>query len=128
MREWVRQKSPIKEGAVAEGSAGWRILNRTQGTRGRSVNEVMNEVKSGLQKADTEDDLKRILRSAMHQLEHERTEVDSVAPSNGESESKITKVNFDEVLGREKPRGKLVRYQLNPRANWGPMSRANGGS
>jgi len=34
------------------------------------------------------------------------------------------KVVFDERLGREKDRGKLVRYQINPRANWGPMNRA----
>ena len=33
---------------------------------------------------------------------------------------------FDERLGKEKDRGKLVRYQINPRANWGPMNRAGG--
>ena len=35
-------------------------------------------------------------------------------------------VVFDAKLGKEKPRGKLVRYQINPRANWGPMNRAGG--
>ncbi|KIW19808.1 N2,N2-dimethylguanosine tRNA methyltransferase [Exophiala spinifera] len=34
------------------------------------------------------------------------------------------KIVFDEKLGRDKPRGRLVRYQMNPRENWGPMSRA----
>ena len=37
---------------------------------------------------------------------------------------KDIKVVFDERLGAEKPRGKLVRYQMNPRADWGPMNRA----
>lgn len=31
---------------------------------------------------------------------------------------------FDKVLGRDQGRGKLVRYQINPRENWGPMNRA----
>ncbi|KAL3457641.1 S-adenosyl-L-methionine-dependent methyltransferase [Aspergillus heterothallicus] len=35
------------------------------------------------------------------------------------------KVVFDESLGRESRRKRLVRYQLNPRANWGPLSRAS---
>ena len=35
------------------------------------------------------------------------------------------KVQFDERLGRDEGR-KLVRYQMNPRDNWGPMSRAKG--
>ena len=31
---------------------------------------------------------------------------------------------FDEVLGREEPRKGMVRYQINPAPNWGPMSKA----
>lgn len=31
---------------------------------------------------------------------------------------------FDEELGADKQTKRLVRYQMNPRANWGPMSRA----
>ena len=33
---------------------------------------------------------------------------------------------FDEALGKELDGKKLVRYQLNPRENWGPMNRARG--
>jgi len=39
-------------------------------------------------------------------------------------ESSKLNIVFDEKLGREKRRGKLVRYQINPRENWGPMNRA----
>ena len=34
------------------------------------------------------------------------------------------KVVFDEQLGKDHDRKKYVRYQLAPRENWGPMSRA----
>ena len=34
-------------------------------------------------------------------------------------------VVFDEALGREEPRKGLVRYQMNPAPNWGPMSKAH---
>ena len=34
-------------------------------------------------------------------------------------------INFDETLGREKLGKKIVRYQENPRAEWGPMRKAS---
>ena len=39
---------------------------------------------------------------------------------------KKMKVVFDEKLGRDKPGKRLLRYQENPRENWGPMKRAKG--
>ena len=36
-------------------------------------------------------------------------------------------ITFDETLGREKTGKKIVRYQENPRAEWGPMRKAAGG-
>jgi tRNA (guanine26-N2/guanine27-N2)-dimethyltransferase len=68
MRAWVKQKSPIREGAIKEGTAGWSILQKPA-----TINVV-----------------------------------------------------FDEELGRPKDNKKLIRYQVNPRANWGPMARAKG--
>jgi tRNA (guanine26-N2/guanine27-N2)-dimethyltransferase len=45
-----------------------------------------------------------------------------IAPEEGEKE-----INFDENLGRQDaPLRGLVRYQQNPRENWGPMARAKG--
>lgn len=78
MREWTRQKHPLKEGAVKETTAGWKIMQK--------------------------------------------------ARKEGEEESEDrVKVVFDEVLGRDKPSGrKLVRYQQNPRENWGPMTKHKG--
>ncbi|KAL3419874.1 tRNA (guanine(26)-N(2))-dimethyltransferase, mitochondrial [Phlyctema vagabunda] len=80
MREWVRQKHPVKESSVKEGTAGYVIL--------------------GLDKKDK-------------------------PAGEGASKPKI-EVVFDEKLGREVDAKKLVRFQVNPRENWGPMSRAKG--
>ncbi len=38
MREWVRQRSPIKEGAVREGTAGWKILGLGEKKDGKDEN------------------------------------------------------------------------------------------
>ena len=58
-----------------------------------------------------------------HQAEEDEPRVGqrSTSPTSG---LKDIRVIFDERLGAEKPRGKLVRYQMNPRADWGPMNRA----
>jgi tRNA (guanine26-N2/guanine27-N2)-dimethyltransferase len=49
-------------------------------------------------------------------------------PSNATStqNGKKGEIVFDEALGKEKDAKKLVRYQQNPRENWGPMNRAKG--
>ena len=133
MREWIRQKSPIKEGAVAQSHPGWKILQRSPGQPAQVAYEVADELKSGLQNVKGEEDLKTLLRSAMYRLEHEKPKpADKVAGHSDETRpngtaKEVVNVRFDEALGREKPRGKLVRYQINPRSNWGPMNRAAGG-
>ena len=93
MREWVRQKAPVKEGAVREGTAGWMIM--------------------GLDKKDTSEDPK--------EAGSEATEANGTSRENAKPE-----IVFDEALGRETDGKKLVRFQLNPRENWGPMNRAKG--
>ncbi|KAK4197265.1 S-adenosyl-L-methionine-dependent methyltransferase [Triangularia verruculosa] len=83
-REWVRQKAPVKEANIKEGSLAWRLLR-------------LGEKQGGTE-----------------------------APKEDDPVSKIKEVIFDEELGREEVKQKLVRYQMNPKENWGPMSRATG--
>ncbi|KAK3081314.1 hypothetical protein LTS18_008076 [Coniosporium uncinatum] len=103
MREWVRQKAPVKEGRVKEGMAGFKILQQMEQKPAVEPTETNN--KSG-------------------------TEADGTAEAaRGGNEDVSSKPNFevvfDEKLGRDKQMGKrLKRYQLNPRENWGPMARA----
>ncbi len=93
MREWARQKKPIKEGSIRKGTPGYAIM--------------------GLDKAEIEN---KVAES-------------EVAEGDGEKEvAKKIEVVFDDALGANagEKRKKLVRYQLNPRENWGPMNRAKG--
>lgn len=56
-------------------------------------------------------------------LNHGKSE--EPATNNTEvSEKMKIEVIFDEKAGREVGAKKIVRYQLNPRENWGPMNRA----
>ncbi|KAK4226780.1 S-adenosyl-L-methionine-dependent methyltransferase [Podospora fimiseda] len=45
---------------------------------------------------------------------------------NGTEPTKFPEVIFDEKLGKDPEQKKYVRYQMNPRENWGPLARATG--
>lgn len=91
IREWTRQKAPIKEANIKPGTPGFRIL-------GLKAQDQATEPKEDRAKVEVE-----------------------------KKEEEATKeVVFDEGLGREKNKEKLIRYQMNPRENWGPMNRAKG--
>lgn len=80
MREWVRQKAPVKTEKIKEGSAAYRLLR--------------------LRKDD--------------------------APAREESEVDKLEVVFDKALGQDTTSKNLVRYPMNPKENWGPLSKARG--
>ena len=164
MREWVRQRSPIKEGALKPGSPGWKIMQnaRSTSTEGESPKSTETEASKEAQKSTTSgvtdqgsiDAPAGIVPDAdigaanpTDGKDDIRTDVDRAAVSvttNGDSPEIITdrkaappadgkvdggkrmRVVFDEVLGKDKPGKRLVRYQQNPRDNWGPMSKAKG--
>jgi tRNA (guanine26-N2/guanine27-N2)-dimethyltransferase len=85
MREWARQKAPIKEGSIRADTAGWTIMGFNK-SKDDKAGEPRKE-------------------------EGKKLEIDVV---------------FDEQLGANLKEKKIVRYQLNPRENWGPMARAKG--
>lgn len=123
MREFVRQKSPIKEGSLREGGPGARIMAEGKDR----VGEVRGEVERGMGKASDKEQTVAVLKAALWKLENQ-----GGGGNEGRGEMVLKRdgtrgeVVFDEALGKEKPRGKLVRYQINPRENWGPMNRAGG--
>ncbi|RMD41072.1 hypothetical protein DV735_g4018, partial [Chaetothyriales sp. CBS 134920] len=146
MREWIRQRAPIKEGVLSKGQPGWEIMRKARDREDKTAaaSAVRKSVVDGLESADAVTDVARVLKAGLWMCEHEKepTTAASAVPDNTtdlsnpatvrpsqQSEkgdvSKL-KVIFDENLGKEKPRNKLVRYQMNPRANWGPMNRAGG--
>ncbi|KAI1302492.1 S-adenosyl-L-methionine-dependent methyltransferase [Xylaria venustula] len=77
MREWTRQKRPIKAENIKENSPAYTLLRL-----------------GGTEKGDDEVDKLEVV--------------------------------FDQRLGRDKSKQGLVRFQSNPRENWGPQSRAKG--
>ena len=109
MLEWIRQHSPIHPERVKEGMAGWKILQGLD-----SLAEAENKATDTARK----DGETTIVTDTAASTEQKTSESDT-------AEEKPWVV-FDEKLGVDKARGKLVRYQANPRANWGPMARAKG--
>lgn len=112
MREWVRQKAPIRDGALKEGMAGFRIMQAQKADEGDT--STSNQPKP-----------------EPAQSSAEKTETNGDSPSSrklgergGSAERLQPEIVFDERLGRDKEAKRLVRYQINPRANWGPMARA----
>ncbi|RYC58102.1 hypothetical protein CHU98_g8108 [Xylaria longipes] len=77
MREWTRQKNPVKTENIKENSPAYKLLRL-----------------GGTEKKDDEIDKLEVV--------------------------------FDQRLGRDKSKQGLVRYQSNPKDNWGPQSRAKG--
>ncbi|KAL9619275.1 MAG: hypothetical protein Q9160_006127 [Pyrenula sp. 1 TL-2023] len=133
MREWIRQKSPIKEGALKEGAAGWTILRRMRGSEARGVEETKEGIGERLKGAKTKADLKSELEAALFRLGRGAGAGKDDAAEGSEGSEELKKLGklevvFDEKLGKEKKlKKRLVRYQMNPTPNWGPMNRASGG-
>ncbi|KAF7856378.1 hypothetical protein EAF04_009906 [Stromatinia cepivora] len=98
MREWARQKCPPKEGAIKKNTAGWYIM--------------------GLDKTDTS--------TQQSNIKDEPSDVGAEEKDTLPAAEKKLEIVFDEKLGMEKDTKKIVRYQVNPRENWGPMNRASG--
>lgn len=146
MREWVRQKSPIKEGAIKKGTAGWAIMQKSRDhTR---ANRLKHEIEAALNRGGDVEGLKAEVEAALYRASKadltngdepagngcvdkaESAVADGADSTRGGVRSFIDvsrlKVVFDAKLGQETAKKKLVRYQLNPRPNWGPMNRAKG--
>lgn len=113
MREWVRQRAPLKEGSLKPGTPGFTIMatgsgnGRVQSTTNDGGGSVETQVEGSTpDKGDAGID--------------DHTCMDA----SGQGRAVVV---FDERLGREEltsANKRLVRYQTNPRANWGPMMRA----
>ncbi|TKA74506.1 hypothetical protein B0A49_05612 [Cryomyces minteri] len=124
MREWVRQKAPIKESAIREGTAGWGIMSQRRETTDEQKPDEGEKAESSnlTDPGDPEPGAKDAAAKS--------TAISGIARMTGkpatDSPSSLTVV-FNEQLGRDKARKRLLRYQTNPRPNWGPMNRAKGG-
>ena len=151
MREWVRQKSPIKKGSIKKGTACSAIM---QNDRSRmKLMEAQKQLREAIDNPDVEDmeGLRKTVEAALYRTskiangpEDQGQETNGedggvVLPNTSEEQGKGSdqrepenpslsnlKIIFDEKLGKEPEGKRMVRYQFNPRPDWGPMNRAKG--
>lgn len=128
-REYSRQKAPIKAGSIKPGTASQGIMSKARERRDISkakanLADIINN-----NNVDKLDDLKTQLQAAIYRLSNPDPAAEDGEAGNGTLaavELSTLAVNFDEGLGKERPGKKMVRYQMNPRADWGPMNKASG--
>ena len=123
MREWVRQKHPIKDGSLKKGTAGWEIMRKDRSRR--KFNAEKQELRDEVDRAEDLETLRKGLEAALYRVE--RSIKGGVADEGGGGGEGGIEVVFDEKVGREAMGKKMLRYQMNPRADWGPMSKATAG-
>lgn len=116
--EWIRQKSPIKASKFTPLMPGWKILHAA-GLVGQEDGAASKEADSEMEDAQT-------AAAADAQSEEAAEKGDEQASSPSELELRKTLVFDDDLarLGRLRDTQKLVRYQMNPRPDWGPLSKA----
>ncbi|EDU51469.1 N2,N2-dimethylguanosine tRNA methyltransferase [Pyrenophora tritici-repentis Pt-1C-BFP] len=109
MLEWVRQRAPLKN-ALKTGSPGHAIMAKASASGHTRTTAAAEPAQVPVDPA----------------TEAQGTGESATATAKDLPAYLNTKyyVNFDEKLGKDHDRGKYVRYQLAPRENWGPMSRA----
>jgi tRNA (guanine26-N2/guanine27-N2)-dimethyltransferase len=117
MLEWVRQRAPLKN-PPKKLSPGLAIMAKTNAHGLTSVGDpkkpdgmASNSAQEVPDAQTTDEDI------TMGEAVSEKQTVYSYLGADFD-------VNLDDNLGRDADRGKYVRYQLAPRENWGPMSRA----
>ncbi|KAI4164008.1 MAG: hypothetical protein LQ342_002505 [Letrouitia transgressa] len=148
MREWIRQKSPQKHEAPKPGTAGYGILQKDRSHA--KLLRAKQELRAALDAAKNIEALTTEVQAALFRIaqaekagetqQSSETEQCPIGVREGKEglRSPPSKVQndaavklstldiiFDENLGK-KGQGapNMVRYQMNPRANWGPMSKA----
>ncbi|KAM5463226.1 RNA methyltransferase tRNA(m5U54)methyltransferase [Microsporum audouinii] len=154
MREWVRLKSPVKAGALSDGTAGAGILRRSRHTlnpvpgEGAGLKALKRDILTAVDSGKSIADVTMMLEAALYRSRvHQSIET---AENNGAEDKEKGQGNntngatarspsprpdpstlnivFDAALGKKAMdshrKKRLTRYQTNPRPNWGPIARA----
>lgn len=139
MREWVRQKSPIKESALTPGSAAAVIMSKSRENsksqdKDQSLSLLKQDLLSAVETGADVTDLVTKIEAALYRSKSRTPQV-AQAPDPADPTQKPQPLDLstlDVVFDADKGRAvsaahskkRLVRYQMNPRANWGPLNRA----
>lgn len=135
----MRQKANVKEGSVRVGMPGWKILyqgRKDENENGRGEGAADEEGKKENGQADGLDKTQSPGEGNTTTTETQSNIAPNASAPSPQTKSQLRNnstsikraIIFDEKLGRDPPREegrrRLIRYQINPRANWGPMNRA----
>ena len=138
MREWARQRSPIKADVIKDGTAGKGIMSHDRGRITiRDAQQTLSEALRCGEEREILEKLQALLFRMTGQprngglndtvvntdVKQQNKHVSSL--SDGAMDVSKLEIVFDEELGRtaQGPR-RLVRYQQNPQPDWGPRSKA----
>ena len=149
MREWVRQKSPIKKDSVKKGTACWAIMQKDRSRV--KLMEAQRQLRDAIENPDVEhlEGLSKEIEDVLYRNSKMDDESTNAAEADGRVDAGVRlsksaeregedatlrglaqaslstlKIVFDEKLGKELEGKHMVRYQFNPRPDWGPMNRA----
>ena len=122
MRQWVQQRAPIREGAIKPGTAGWGVMNNSYKVQSDPSSPKQETLPSKEAEVSTSGEPE----STSPLAATGGVSRGSAEPALSTAATPPLQVIFDEELGKDRHRKKVVRYQLNPTANWGPMNKAKG--
>lgn len=125
MTEFIRQKAPIKQSKFTPNMPAWKILKEAGLLED---NEIAQQ--QAKEEAANSQDVSMTEAPKADEAEEAETLEASVEHASGEvSELELRKtLVFDDNLAKLARQGaptkKVVRYQMNPRSHWGPLSKA----
>ncbi|KZZ93002.1 N2,N2-dimethylguanosine tRNA methyltransferase family protein [Ascosphaera apis ARSEF 7405] len=134
VREWAHQKAPIREEAVRPGTPGYGIMQKDRRKIATQPETDLKTVRENItqllgQGDMTYDELKSKILSELGCSSTQNSTGNGEVITSSEPDTSKLEIVFDEALGRaalaNQRQKKLVRYQMNPRPNWGPISRAD---
>lgn len=138
MTEWIRQRAPVKTSKFTPSMAAWKILHGAgivgHGDGGAGAGAVSEDADVDMGQGGEQQQQQRADAEPETGAEAARAESGGDGARDGPlpSEDELRKtLVFDEALARlgrsSKGAGqRYVRYQMNPSAHWGPMTRAKG--
>ncbi|KZL63941.1 N2,N2-dimethylguanosine tRNA methyltransferase [Colletotrichum tofieldiae] len=139
MREWVRQKAPVRTDRINPQMPAYRLLGLDQAESNGEAKEVKESSAEAQEEAEPNEQQEEAavlqekqapadIEMKEGSAEAEKTDNSEEGKTASQEELRKTLVFDDKLakLGKRKEQRKLVRYQMNPRENWGPMTRAKG--
>ncbi|OHE95676.1 N2,N2-dimethylguanosine tRNA methyltransferase [Colletotrichum orchidophilum] len=133
MQEWVRQKAPVRTEKINSHMPAYKLLGLDKADKADKADTNGNATE--VKEADADTAVEAAAEQEEKTADVEMKDGSGVEKTEHKGEEKVSEealrktLVFDEnlaKLGKRREQRKLVRYQMNPRENWGPMTRAKG--